>query len=188
MLEQCPYYAVLAAADPEGQVFASAPEAKGPVHIADRLFFQKAVQTRAFVVGEPLLGRISKKYSLNLAYPILDEAGRLQGVLTAGLDLQWLGSQLAKSDFPPGSALVLTDSTWKVLFRYPDPLQYLGKMLPDVLIKAMTAGDEGVAAGVGLPGDARLFAFARLSPPWQEMYVAIGLSRAWAVDKVDRDL
>ena len=175
-------------ADPEGQVFASAPEAKGPVHIADRLFFQKAVQTRAFVVGEPLLGRISKKYSLNLAYPILDEAGRLQGVLTAGLDLQWLGSQLAKSDFPAGSALVLTDSTWKVLFRYPDPLQYLGKMLPDVLIKAMTAGDEGVAAGVGLPGDARLFAFARLSPPWQEMYVAIGLSRAWAVDKVDRDL
>jgi len=188
VVEQCPYYAVLAAADTEGQVFASAPEAKGPVHIADRLWFQKAIQTRAFFVGEPLLGRISDNYSINLSFPILDEAGRLQGVLTAGLDLNWLGSQLAKSDFPAGSALVLTDSTWKVLFRYPDPLQYLGKMLPDVLIQAMTAGDEGVAAGVGLPGDARLFAFARLSPPWQEMYVAIGLSRAWAVDKVDRDL
>ena len=187
-LTQCPHYAGLAGADPEGQVFASAPAVSGPVNVADRLWFQKAVQTRAFVVGEPVLGRISKKYSINLAYPILDDAGRLQGVLTASLDLHWLGSLLAKSDFPPSTAMVLTDSTGKVLFRYPEPLQYIGKMLPDVLIKAMTTGDEGVAEGVGLPGDARLFAFARLSPPWQEMCVTIGLPRAWAVGKVNRDL
>ena len=109
-------------------------------------------------------------------------------MLTASLDLHWLGSLLAKSDFPPTTAMGLTDSTGKVLFRYPEPLKYIGKMLPDVLIKAMTAGDEGVAAGVGLPGDPRLFAFARLSPPWQEMRVAIGLPREWAVDKVNRDL
>ena len=132
VLEQCPYYAVLAAADPEGQVFASAPAATGPVNIADRLWFQKAIQTRAFFVGEPVLGRISNKYSINLAFPILDDAGRLQGVLTAGLDLHWLGSLLAKSDFPPGTAMGLTDSTGKVLFRYPEPLKYIGKMLPDV--------------------------------------------------------
>ena len=61
VLAQCPYYAVLAAADPEGRIFASAPEAKGPVNIADRLFFQQAIQTRAFFVGEPVLGRISNK-------------------------------------------------------------------------------------------------------------------------------
>jgi signal transduction histidine kinase len=123
-----------------------------------------------------------------LAYPILDEAGRLRGVLTASLDLQWLGSLLGKSDFPPSSAVVLTDNTWKVRFRYPEPLKYIGTMLPDVLTKVMATSDEGVAEGVGLPGDARLFAFARLSPPWQELYVAIGLPRAWAVGKVNRDL
>ncbi len=69
VLAQCPYYAVLAAADPEGQVFASAPAVQGPVNIGDRLYFRKAIQTGAFVVGEPILGRISKKYSINLAYP-----------------------------------------------------------------------------------------------------------------------
>jgi len=188
MLTQCPHYAALGGVDPEGQLFASAPAASGPVNVADRLWFQKAVQTRAFVVGEPVLGRISKAYSINLAYPILDNAGRLQGVLTAALDLQWLGSLLAKSDFPPSTAVVLTDTTWKVLFRYPEPLKYIGTMLPDVLIKVMSAGDEGVAKGIGLPGDARLFAFARLSPPWQEMRVALGLPEEWAVGKVNRDL
>ena len=65
-------------------MFASAPAAPGPVNYADRLWFQKTVQTRAFVIGEPIQGRTSNKYLINLACPILDDAGRLQGVLTAG--------------------------------------------------------------------------------------------------------
>ncbi len=188
LLNHSPYYAVLAAADLEGQVFASAPADRGPVNIADRFFFQKAVETRNFVVGEPVLGRISQKYSLNLSYPILDDTGQLQGVLTAGVDLSWLGNLLAKSRLPPSTALVLTDATGKVLFRYPEPLKYVGKMIPDFFIKAINASDEGVTAGVGLPGDERLFAFARLSPPWQHLRVAIGLPREWAVTPVNRAL
>ena len=185
---QCPYYGVLAAVDSQGQMFAIAPGAPGPVNYADRLWFQKTVQSLAFVIGEPIQGRTVNKYLINLAYPILDDAGRLQGVLTAGLDLTWLGTQLAKSDFPSGTAMGLTDSTGKVLYRYPEPLKYVGKMLPDALIQAMATGNEGVAAGGGLPGDERLFAFARLSPPWQELRVAIGLPTEWAIDKVNRGL
>jgi signal transduction histidine kinase len=188
LLKQNPHYAVIGGADPEGWTFATAPPVPKPVNIADRLWFQKAVQTRDFFAGEPLLGSISGKYSFNMSYPILDDGGRFQGVVTASIDLHWLGSLLAKSDFPPTCALVLSDSTWKVLFRYPEPMKYVGKMLPDFLIKAMTAGDEGVAEGMGLPGDPRLFAFARLSPPWQEMRVFLGLPRDWAVGKVNRDL
>jgi signal transduction histidine kinase len=185
---QCPYYGVLAAVDSQGQMFAIAPGAPGPINYADRLWFQKTVRTLAFVIGEPIRGRTTNKYLINLAYPILDDAGRLQGVLTAGLDLTWLGSQFAKSDSPPGTAIGLTDSTGKVLYRYPEPLKYIGRMLPYPLIQAMAAGNAGVAAGVGVLGEERLFAFARLSPPWQDLRVAIGLPRKWAVDKVNRDL
>jgi signal transduction histidine kinase len=188
VLKQCPYYAAVAAADPKGQVFACAPAVQGPVNIGDRLYFRKAIETGGFVVGEPILGRVSKKYSIDFAYPILDAAGRPHGVLIAGLDLHWLGNLLAKSDFPPGTAMGLTDGTGKVLFRYPEPLKYIGKMLPEALIQAMAAGNEGVAAGMGLPGEERLFAFTRLAPPWQELRVAIGLPTEWAIDKVNRDL
>ena len=111
------------------------------------------------------MGRISGKYGNNLAYPILDGEGRFQGALTTQLNLHWLGSLLAKSNFPPTTAMVLTDSTYKVLFRYPDPQKYIGKMLPDFLVKAMTTNDEGMAAGIGLPGDARLFAFVPAVAP-----------------------
>lgn len=182
------YYASLGAADPEGQVFASAPAIQEPVNIGDRLYFRKAIETGGFAVGEPILGRISKKYSLNFAYPIQDAAGRLQGVLIAGLDLHWLGGLLAKSDFPPSAALGVTDATGKALFRYPEPLKYVGRMLPEAIIQAMAAGNEGVAEGEGLPGDKRLFAFVRLSPPWQGLRVVIGIPRGWALAKVNHDL
>ena len=188
VLGQCPYYAVLLVADPQGQLLASAPAAPGPVNYADRRWFQKVVQDKALVISEPVIGRFTKKYVYNLAFPILDEAGRLQGAVTAGIDLQWLGGLLAKSDFPPTTAIVLSDASHKVFFRYPEPLKYSGKMLPDHLIKDMTGRDEGVSAGVGLPGDERLFAFARLSAPWQERWVFFGLPRDWAVGPVNRAL
>ncbi len=186
LMDQSPYYTALVAADRNGQVFASAPAVKELVNVADRFFFQKAVETRSFVLGEPVLGRITQKYNINLAYPILNDAGQLQGVLTAGVDLSWLGSLLGKNDLPPSTALVLSNATGKVLFRYPEPQKYIGRMTPDILVKALITRDEAVAAGVGLPGDERLFASVRLSPPWQEMWVFIGLPRDWAVGPVNR--
>jgi PAS domain S-box-containing protein len=188
VLGQCPYYAVLLVVDSQGQLLASAPVAPGPVNYADRPWFQQVVQAKALVISEPIIGRFTKKYVYNLAFPILDEAGRFQGAVTAGIDLQWLGGLLAKSDFPPITAIVLSDASHKVFFRYPEPLKYTGKMIPDFIIKDMTGRDEGVSAGVGLPGDERLFAFARLSPPWQEMWVFFGLPRDWAVGPVNRAL
>jgi signal transduction histidine kinase len=188
LLKQSPHYTVIEAVDPEGRVFAAAPAASGPSNIADQLCFKKAVQTRGFFVGEPVLNRLSGKYSLNMSCPVLDPAGRLQGVVVIGVDLSWLGGLLAKSELPPGTALVLSDSSEKVLFRYPEPQKYIGRMLPEAVIRSLSSGDEGVAEGVGLPGDSRLFAFVRLSPPWQEMLLFIGLPRDLALIEVNREL
>jgi signal transduction histidine kinase len=188
VLEHTPYYAVLVGADPDGQVFASAPKAQVSINVADRLWFKKAKEMRGFFVGEPLLGRISGKYSLNMSYPIFDNLGSFQGALVASIDLGWLGGLLAKSDLPPSTALVLTDATRMVLFRYPEPLKYVGKRLPEPLIQVMATKAEGTAHGVGLPEDERLFAFARLSPPWQGYYVAIGLPLDYVLRPVNLNL
>jgi signal transduction histidine kinase len=188
LIEHSPYFASLGGSNPEGVVFACAPSVSRSFSISGHLFFKTTKRTRDFVMGEPLLGSITKKYNIMLSYPILDDAGHFQGLVWAGLDLEWLGGLLAKSDLPPSTALGLTDTSWKVLFRYPDPMKYIGKMMPAPLIQAMTGRDEGVAEGVGLPGDARLFAFARLAHPWEEMRVVIGLPRDWALGPVNGEL
>ena len=188
LLKQSPDLASIVAVNSDGLLFASAPAAPGPINYADRSWFQKVIQTRDFVAGGTVLGRTSGKYGNILAYPMLDSEGRFQGALAVQFDLEWIGNLLKKSNFPSNTAIVLTDSSRKVLFRYPDPQKYLGQMLPEAFIKPMTEREEGVAAGVGLPGDPRLFAFVRLSPPWQEMWVTIGLPREWVVTPVNRSL
>ena len=188
LLKQSPDLASIVAVNSDGLLFASAPAAPSPINYADRSWFQKVIQTRDFVAGGTVLGRTSGKYGTILAYPMLDREGRFQGALAAQFDLVWIGNLLKKSNFPSNTAIVLTDSSRKVLFRYPDPQKYLGQMLPEAFIKPMAEREEGVAAGVGLPGDPRLFAFVRLSPPWQDMWVTIGLPREWVVTPVNRSL
>lgn len=187
-LQRCPYYVSVGGADAEGRVFASAPLISHPVNISNHRYFQEAKRTRDFVISEPVPGIVSQKYNIILSYPVLDAAGRFNGLLLFGVDLERLGSLLVKSDFPPSTALGLIDSTGKILFRYPEPWKYIGKKSPDFLSKAMSAKDEGVAEGIGLPGDDRLYAFTRLAPPWQEMRLAVGLPREWAVGPVNREL
>jgi PAS domain S-box-containing protein len=186
LLKQSPDIASIVAVNSAGLMFANAPASPDPINYADRSWFHKVIQTRDFVAGVTVLGRTSGKYGNILAYPILDSDGRFRGALAAQFDLEWLGNLLKKSNFPSNTAIVLTDSSHKVLFRYPDPQKYLGQLMPEAFIKPMTENEEGVAAGVGLPKDQRLFAFVRLAPPWQEMWVTIGLPQEWVLAPVNR--
>ena len=188
LLKESCYCNSIVAVDSEGRMVASAPAVPDPLTYADRPWFQKVKQTRGLVLGETVLGRASGKYGNNLAYPILDSEGRFLGALTTQFGLDWLPGLLAKDDFPPTTAIVMTDTSRKVLWRYPEPEKYLGKMVPAAFFKPMDVSDEGVAAGEGLPGDPRLFAFARLAPPWHNLYMTIGLPMDWAVAPVNRIL
>jgi signal transduction histidine kinase len=186
IMEHNPYYSIIAVVDANGQLVASNPQSAGVVNYTDRRWFQQAVKTRTFFLGEMVLGRVSRRYNFNLSYPIEDDQGRLQGVVTAALDLQWLGGLLVQSGFPPTAATGLTDSSHKILFRYPDPLKYIGRSIPKSVIQAMAASDEGVTEGTGTLGDERLLAFTTLAPPWQEMRVVMGVPRDWAIAPVNR--
>ena len=181
MMEENPYYNDIIAVNLQGQLFASAPPAHAPLNYSDRLWFKKVLQTKTFSIGELVKGRLTGRYAFDLAYPIANRQGDLQGVILVGTNLEWWGNLLTQMGFTPDTAMVFSDSSQKVLFRYPDPEKYLGRELPKALIKAMAVSNAGVAAGVGLPGDPRLFAFARLAPPWQEMWVSIGLPKEVAV-------
>ncbi len=188
LLKEIPYFNTIGVTNADGKLVASAPAVPDPITYADRPWFQKVKQTRGLVLGETVLGRISGKFGNNLSWPIIDSAGRFQGAIVTQFDLDWLPGLLAKDDFPPTTALVLTDTSRKVLWRYPEPEKYLGKMLPAAFFKPMDVSDEGIASGGGLPGDPRLFAFARLAPPWNNLYMTIGLPMDWAVAPVNRSL
>jgi PAS domain S-box-containing protein len=164
LLSQYPFYTGFTAATPSGDVFCSAPPLTEPVNFSDRAWYQQLIQTSDFVVGKYQIGRISGEPVLVLAHPLLDTTGRLQAIVTTGLDLDWLAQLAAEAQLPPGSVVNVVDRNGTILARYPDPGAWVGQSMPEaVIIRAVLAQDEGVTEAPGLDGVTRLYAFASLS-------------------------
>jgi PAS domain S-box-containing protein len=128
-----PRYANLGVIKTNGEVSASALPLAGPVNVADRPYFQRALSTRALSIGDYQVGRISGKPTINLGYPVFDPSDQVQAVVFAALDLDWLN----RSDYalqmllPKGGTWTKIDAHGTILVRYPVPEKWLGESLPE---------------------------------------------------------
>lgn len=175
-----------------GEVLASAIPLAERVNLSDRSYFQEAIQTRGFAVGEYQVGRISKKATLSLGYPVIDQQGNPQAVVFAALDLLWLNRLATNSNLPAGSSLTVLDRNRMTLVRHPDPEnRYVGQQVPlpppnkawrpDMI---STQAGEGTIQYPGRDGVWRLYAFTalggRLDPTPITVAIGIPLKVAYA--------
>jgi len=189
VLKENPRYANLGTILPNGEVFCSALPFTPSVNLTDRLYFRRAVETRAFAVGEYQVGRITRRASVNFGYPLLDDAGRLQGVVFAALDLAWLREFPLHARLRQGSALTIVDGNGLILLRSEDSEKWVGRVAPETgIVRAIQAQGEGVAEAAGLDGVPRLYGFAPISraPEVVAVYVSIGFPRAVVLAEADR--
>lgn len=87
LLRQYDLYLNFGAIDDRGRLFCSARPAAEATDLGDRPYFQRAVATRGFAVGDYQVSRVTGKASLNVAYPLLGERGAVEGVVFAAIDL-----------------------------------------------------------------------------------------------------
>ncbi|HWQ13382.1 MAG TPA: HD domain-containing phosphohydrolase [Roseiflexaceae bacterium] len=178
ILEQHPIYANFGVAARNGGVRCSAVPLSSPVNVADRAYFQQALVTRAFAVGDYQIGRITGKATVNFGYPLLDAEGRVAAVVFAALDLAWLNQLAANSQLPAGATLTVIDRNGVILSRYPDPERWIGRSVREApLVMAIVERHEGVTEAPGIDGVQRLYAFAPLGEgaPAGHVFVSIGI-------------
>src|SRR6185503_1960234 len=113
-------YANIGAVKLDGTVFASGIPLAEAMNLSDRMYFHDTTNRLDASVGSYHIGRITKKPTVNIGYPILDYSNRLSGVVYAALDLSWLRNIVTNSDLPPNVSLTLSDSQRVTLFRHPD--------------------------------------------------------------------
>jgi putative nucleotidyltransferase with HDIG domain len=182
-------YANVGVAEPGGHVACSGVPLPGAVNIADRLYFQRAVWTRGFAIGEYQIGRITGKPSLNFGYPVLDGRGRLVAVVFAALDLSWLNDAASRAPLPQGSTVTVVDEQGLILARYPDPQRWVGRSaLQASIVNTALMRREGVATDVGLDGVRRIYGFSPITEGAQAGLVAIlvGIPETDALADVNR--
>ena len=176
----------------DGMVFCSAVPSARRVSVSDRAYFQRALKTRGFAVGDFQIGRITHQAVVVFAHPDYDAAGKLQTMVFAALDLTWLNQLAAKAQLPAGSTVTLFDSQGVILGRYPDPEKWIGQSRRDApltrIILAQRRADT--AEATGLDGVPRLYAFAPLLEGLAGggVYLSVGIPRAIAFADINRIL
>jgi signal transduction histidine kinase len=192
LLSRSPEYASISIAAPTGDVVCTGGLLTGSINLGDREYFQRALTTRDVAMSGYLLGRISKKAALAIAYPAIDARGTVSAVVVIGLDLRSLNHLAADAQLPQGSTLLVIDRAGVILARHPHGEEWVGKQVSDApLAKAiLTKHGEGTIADTGLDGVPRLYGLTRLSatPDAGEVYLAVGIPRSVALAEPNRAL
>jgi diguanylate cyclase (GGDEF)-like protein len=155
--------------------------------LSDRPYFQAAMRTRSFVVGEQAVGRARGGVGMVAAGPTFAEDGSVSGIIAAGFELQWIeriGTEVARR---PGAMMLVADDAGTVLAAHPGRDKWLRKRIEaNPLLHEVKARGAGIAAVEGPDGVRRFFGFAKL--PNANAFLAIGLDEAAMLRRVDREM
>lgn len=188
VLQQYPLYANLGVASADGMVFCSALSALGPANLSDRAYFQRAIQTGDFAIGDYQIGRITGKATVNFGYPVMKD-GQIEVVIFSALDLAWLNRLASEAELPPGSTFTVFDRNGTILFQYPNPERWIGRSLKNTsFVRAILDQRTGVAEAASMEGIPSLFGFAPLFGTQEsgDVYVGVGIPREAAFSEVNR--
>ncbi len=187
LAKQFPEYDNIAIAWPDGTVFASAQSLKKHVNVANRLWFERTMHTRQFAVGDYHIGQIVGLPVVVCAQPVFDDAGQIESLVFASVDLIWISRLVTELRLPAGSTLSVVDANGMVLASNSEPEKWVGKLTPEAsVIKTMQAQREGFTEQAGSDGVNRLYAFTPL--PGESAFVSIGIPTTAVYAMADRIL
>jgi PAS domain S-box-containing protein len=153
-----PRYANLGVVGTNGMVLASARPMVEPANQTNRLFFRRALATRAFAMGDFPNGQATGNPTVTFGCPVFDSDGEIQAVVFAALDLDWSSrfDSALPAQLPPGATWTEIDRTGRILVRYPSPEKWIGRPFPEKsLLETVFSQDHGVVEAVsadGIPG------------------------------------
>ncbi|EPE96220.1 sensor histidine kinase [Rhizobium grahamii] len=154
-------------------------------NFADRDYFKKALQTKAFVVGRYTKSRVSDSPVLPLAMPVV-EGDRVRAVVVSGIRLDWLQNRVTERGIAPGSAVTIADDTGTILARVPLAERFVGTVIPPDFQKLIHADEPGVINVMSQDGTERVLGYRPISEAGLPLYVSAGFSTAEAFGPIDR--
>lgn len=190
-LKKHPQYLNILITDDRGTVWVSGIPFTTPLSLAERRFFKNARATRRFSSGEFIVGSISQKPTIAMAYPLVDH-DVFRGVVMISFDLDVLKSILKRSQLPTNSNYILVDHNGIIVSRGSENGANVGEPMLATELKKMEAGaDRDTIEFVRVDGDRRVTTYHKLRLPGEQtpyMYVRAGISIKAAVAKANRQL
>jgi len=184
--QQFAEFARLTVADAGGALLCVSGGVPQGFSLAELPFFQDAVRSGKFVVGDYSVGRLSGRSLLHLALPVSGSDGQVNRVGAAALDLAWLSAQLQERGLPPGGSVTVADRRGVILARAPLPERFVGTRIPDPFLDLLHARRPGALDLLSQDGTRRVLGYVPIGHMQHGLYVSAGLSAEGAFAIVDR--
>jgi diguanylate cyclase (GGDEF)-like protein/PAS domain S-box-containing protein len=122
-------------------------------------WFQEGIRSRRFTAGDAFRGRASGRWVSVLTYPLLDDNGKVIGMLGLPLDLLTLQSRVLST--VPGDVVVsVIDREGRFLVRSADPDRWIGNGVTNPEhVREARRNAEGTYRVTGVDGITRVFAY-----------------------------
>lgn len=182
-----PTYSNAALFDLTGHVICAARNDQPAPSVQDRDWFQNVIARKDLAIGAYVVGRSTGEPILPFGMPVLDEAGRLRGVLGLAVRTAWLEPRSFQAGIPSGGALFILDKSG---LSATETLQDNGKtallLPPREALDPFLRGDLRRFESQGRDGVSRLYA---LNPIDQyDLFVLLGQDRHLIMGPLWRDL
>ena len=181
-----PSVLAFALAAPDGRVICnSRGAAPGSYGMGDRGYHHDAMARQGLVMGGYARGKATARDSIHFAQALLDEDGSTVGVLSAAVDLEWMGGRLRQALRFDNTSITLVDRDGLILVRHPDGEGWIGKPLPPERVEILTGRGEGVRVAPGFDGRERVLAAVRPAGAAADTWLIVGRDRQVAFADVD---
>ena len=184
--KRLPHVLVITLTAPDGTVICnSAGSAPGSYSNGQRAYHRRAIGESGFAVGGYAVGIVTKRASVHFARAVHGPGGTVDGVLSAGVDLDWLSDHLRQSLRQPSTAITVTDRDGIIIVRRPVGADWIGRPIPPDRSAMLVAQGNAVRVGEGLDGRQRIIATATPGGVLDGVRVVIGRDRDVAFADID---
>lgn len=180
LVKLSPDYLNFGLIESNGTLFCSARATNNSIHLGDRSYFQRVLQTKRFAAGEFQVGRLTGEPALNFAQPVFSTNGELQRVLFASLKVSLLSEAISRIRLPSNGALTIIDRAGTILARHPDPQGWVGRSMQQTPFVHWVLGQKDAIEELpGIDGIPRLYAVTPISDGQSAtMFASVGIPLA----------
>jgi PAS domain S-box-containing protein len=159
-----PGYANFGVIHTNGEVVASAVPLDDGTNQSDRRFFRRAMDWRAFAIGDYPVHPVDGNPHIAFGCPVIDRHGQVQAVVFAVLDMDWSnirGSEVA-AQLPKAATWTEVDHNGTVLVRYPEPNESRSGQprLDEASVKDLFEQGSGLIEAQDSKGVRRLYGYS----------------------------
>src|SRR5262249_20620076 len=107
-------------------------------------YFRRLLDGARVAIGEPIRGRVTGNWLINLGRALNDPQGRLSGVLTVGILLERFQDALRLNHLPPGTVVTIVAENGLVIAQSANGPNWVGRDISqfDNVVRHMSAGES----------------------------------------------